>query len=510
MGGLLPGPASGGGLSPPDQFDLALLRVDSPKALYAALERKAGMKKGAVVRLPLENSDLMEQGEKAMALGYPEGMPGVKSTLGVMSGYQQMGHKLYLQMTTPINPGNSGGPLLSTKGGVIGVNTAGIESSQAIGFSIPSAVLTAVLPVLAKTRVFERPILGIMLNPTTPDEGSLFGMPKGSTGVYLSKVIPGSLAAKAGMKKGDVLYKINGLPVTSRGQMFLKAINTYVTIDGLFGRLQLGSKISVTLWRKNKPMTLSVAYDTNKPYKVPLMIEAALHRPPHHIFGGAVFSKLTQNFVKTMVTPIAVHGSATIPEPSLMKYQKFPHNDKKPRVVVADVVSSSVGETSKVFSAGDVIKKVNQHTVDTMSDLCEALAKPIKDAHGIQWVAFEMESGKFGALPLKAAETSDRKLEATGMMRRTTCGGSRKKAVKKKAVKKKAVEKKTAEKKAVKKATPAPKAAAPKHSTASSKAPKFDQEWNKAVKSLPKGPPSEPVSQMADKLAKLPAPPKLV
>merc|ERR1712167_256620 len=159
--------------------------------------------------------------------------------------------------------------------------------------------------------------------------------------------------------------------------------------------------------------------------------------------------------------------------------------------VVADVVSSSVGETSKVFSAGDVIKKVNQHTVDTMSDLCEALAKPIKDAHGIQWVAFEMESGKFGALPLKAAVISDHKLEATGMMRRTTCGGSRKKAV-------------------VKKATPAPKAAAPKHSTASSKAPKFDQEWNKAVKSLPKGPPSEPVSQMADKLAKLPAPPKLV
>merc|ERR1712072_819086 len=165
-----------------------------------------------------------------------------------------------------------------------------------------------------------------------------------------------------------------------------------------------------------------------------------------------------------------------------MKYQKFPHNDKKPRVVVADVVSSSVGETSKVFSAGDVIKKVNQHTVDTMSDLCEALAKPIKDAHGIQWVAFEMESGKFGALPLKAAETSDRKLEATGMMRRTTCGGSRKKAVvkkalKKKALKKKAVKKKAVEKKAVKKATPAPKAAAPKHSTASSEAPKFDQEW---------------------------------
>merc|ERR1711865_599279 len=217
-----------------------------------------------------------------------------------------------------------------------------------------------------------------------------------------------------------------------------------------------------------------------------------------------------------MVTPVTVGAAATIPEPSLIKYQKYPANDKKPRVVVADVVSSSLGETSKVFSAGDVIQKVNHQTVNTMSDLCKALSKPVKDAHGMQWVAVEMESGKFAALPYKAALANDQKLEKTGMLRRTTCGTNKaaKKATKKV---KKAVKK---AKKAVKKSHKKAKASKP------AAAPKFDQEWKQAVKSLPKGspskaspskaspsrgPPSESVVQLAEQMhVKMPAPPKLV
>merc|ERR1712072_1353491 len=125
--GLLPIPATVVGLSPPDQFDLALLRVTNPEMLTTAIKRKRGSLDKGMIQLPIGDSDATESGEKLMALGYPEGLPGVKSTLGVMSGYQQMSRKLYMQMTTPINPGNSGGPLLGEAGNVVGVNTAGLE-----------------------------------------------------------------------------------------------------------------------------------------------------------------------------------------------------------------------------------------------------------------------------------------------------------------------------------------------------------------------------------------------
>merc|ERR1712166_275055 len=226
--GLLPIKVAVVGLSPPDEHDLALLRVVDIKAVHSALSRKLKKHTGtdlsaALIQLPLGNSDNVGQGEQLMALGYPEGLPGVKSTLGVMSGYQEMSRKLYMQMTTPINPGNSGGPLLCDKGHVIGVNTAGIPGSENIGFSIPSAVLSAVLPVLAEHRLFIRPTFGIILNPMSANQNQLFNMPAKARGEYIAKVYrKEGIAYKAGMRKGDVLYEIDGMPVSRRGQMFLK------------------------------------------------------------------------------------------------------------------------------------------------------------------------------------------------------------------------------------------------------------------------------------------------
>merc|ERR1711990_1223949 len=146
-----------------------------------------------------------------------------------MSGYQQMGNKLYMQMTTPINPGNSGGPLLTEHGEVMGVNTAGIETSQNIGFSIPAATMLVVLPVLATKRIYTRPLFGIEMTSTSAHENRLFGMPEGKYGMYINKVYEHGIAGNAGMKTGDILFEVAGMPVSRRGQMFMKSISTYVT-----------------------------------------------------------------------------------------------------------------------------------------------------------------------------------------------------------------------------------------------------------------------------------------
>merc|ERR1712054_477430 len=145
-----------------------------------------------------------------------------------MSGYQQMGSKLYMQMTTPINPGNSGGPLLSKEGYVVGVNTAGIESSQNIGFALPADNLKAVIPVLVNQRIYVRPMFGIEVVPSAAEENKLFGMPAGQHGLYIAGVFKGSLAESAGVKKGDVLFELDGMPLSRRGQMYMKEIHTYV------------------------------------------------------------------------------------------------------------------------------------------------------------------------------------------------------------------------------------------------------------------------------------------
>merc|ERR1719502_63705 len=197
--GLLPIPCSVVGLSPPDQHDIALLRVDSIDALKEAVKRKTGSDDvfSALKHLPVGDSDGVHAGVELMALGYPEGLPGVNSTTGIMSGYQEMGSKLYMQMTTPINPGNSGGPLLGPEGEVVGMNTAGIEGSESIGFAIPSAIMKAVLPILASHRVYERPLFGIEMEATVSGMDELFGMdelPEKATGQYISKVFKGSMA----------------------------------------------------------------------------------------------------------------------------------------------------------------------------------------------------------------------------------------------------------------------------------------------------------------------------
>jgi serine protease Do len=439
--GLLPIPATVVGLSPPDQFDLALLRVASSKTLKEAIKRKRGKLEAGMIRLPLGNSDRTQAGEKLMALGYPEGLPGVKSTLGVMSGYQQMGNKLYMQMTTPINPGNSGGPLLSSEGHVIGVNTAGIPGSENIGFSIPAATLSAVLPVLAKHRTFVRPTFGLMLNPTSEQQYLLFNAPKTVRGEYVSKVVPGSLAHKAGMKAGDILYQLQGMAVTRFGQMYLKHIRAYVTIDGLMSRARLGSKVSAKVWRNGKSHKISMKYEISPEHKITHVYEAALKTPKYHIKGGLVFSQLTQNYVEAMTTPVVEGASAVIPAAGLIKYSSAPLNNKEPKLVIADVVSSSLAESTKVFSIASIVKKVNNVKVTSLEQLCDAFKVPVND----NWLTVEMEDGTYGAMLMKEAEENDAKLAKTGLFKLTDTqckmSAKLKAAAKKKAAKKPAKKK---------------------------------------------------------------------
>ena len=195
--------------------DLAVIRVDNYKKLPPALD--------------LADSDKLEQGQWAIAIGEPFQLKQTV-TLGVVSGFEreeqvpaeggggQYDFKGLLQTSAPINPGNSGGPLIDIDGNVIGVNQLTDESGQGIGFAIPSNTVHRVVPqLLSNPGVHQGTDTGFAgFAPADLNAGlrNQIGY-TGQGGLAVVQVVPGSPADKGGVQPGDVILQVDGKPVTS-------------------------------------------------------------------------------------------------------------------------------------------------------------------------------------------------------------------------------------------------------------------------------------------------------
>ena len=193
-----------------ESSDLAVLKVD-PAALKG---RQA---------LPLADSDKVNVGDAAIAIGFPLGLDRTV-TAGIISG---IGREIQapngfqidkvIQTDAPINPGNSGGPLLDDRGRVVGVNsqiaTAGSQGNVGIGFAVPSNTVRDVVPTLSTGKAIKRSYLGV--STTQPADSS--------AGAEIAEVKPGTPASAAGLQGpafaggsgGDVIVAIDGKRVTS-------------------------------------------------------------------------------------------------------------------------------------------------------------------------------------------------------------------------------------------------------------------------------------------------------
>ena len=196
----------------------------------------------------LGNSDQTQVGDQVIAIGNALGY-GQSVTTGIVSakdrtmdGYDG---KL-LQTDAAINPGNSGGALLNANGEVIGINSAKIatETVEGIGYAIPvsdvSDLITNLMNQKTKTKVAEseRGYIGIKGVDVTADSAQMYNMP---TGVYVSEVISGGGAEKAGITKGAVITGIEGTSVDG--------------MDALQEQLQYykaGEKVKITIQTQNK------------------------------------------------------------------------------------------------------------------------------------------------------------------------------------------------------------------------------------------------------------------
>ncbi|MBD2340100.1 trypsin-like peptidase domain-containing protein [Calothrix sp. FACHB-156] len=209
----------------------------------------------------LGNSDQLQPGQWAIAIGNPLGLDNTVTT-GIISATGRSGNQIgasdkrveFIQTDAAINPGNSGGPLLNARGEVIGMNTAIIQGAQGLGFSIPINTAQRISNQLVTTGKAQHPYLGIQMVGLTPElKQNLNSDPNSGLtveedkGVLVVRVMPNSPAAKAGIRAGDVIQKLNGQSVTDASSIQRAVDNS-----------QIGGNVRLDLRRNGENVSLAV------------------------------------------------------------------------------------------------------------------------------------------------------------------------------------------------------------------------------------------------------------
>lgn len=211
--------------------DLALLKIDAKNLPF----------------IPFGNSDSVKIGEWVLAVGNPFNLTSTV-TAGIVSAkarridiiqtQDQSGIESFIQTDAAVNRGNSGGALVNIRGELIGINTA-IEtptgSFAGYAFAIPANIVKKVVDDMLKFGTVQRGYLGIQFSEITSEKAKELGF---SNGVYVEKVNENSGAEDAGIKKGDVVIKINDIAVKNGAEL-----------QGQITQFRPGNKIKITVLR---------------------------------------------------------------------------------------------------------------------------------------------------------------------------------------------------------------------------------------------------------------------
>jgi serine protease Do len=194
-------------------MDIAIVQIEAPTPLPAAA---------------LGDSDVLQPGQVAIAIGNPAGLERTVTT-GVVSAVDRMlpqpGMEEMIQTDAAINPGNSGGPLLDSQGRVIGINTIVLQGSRmggpalvGLGFAVPINAARDIADQLLTTGRIVRPYIGIRYGDVTREMAQQFRLPV-QEGVIIASVEARSPAAAAGIRPEDIIVEVNGTPIRQGGDL---------------------------------------------------------------------------------------------------------------------------------------------------------------------------------------------------------------------------------------------------------------------------------------------------
>ena len=191
-------------------------------------------------------------GDWVVAVGNPFGFGGTV-TAGILSGrgrdIRAGGYGDFLQVDAPINRGSSGGPLFDTRGRVIGVNAAiyaPAGGNVGIGFAVPASIAAPVVAELVDEGSVSRGWLGVSLQALTPEIAESLGMEEVS-GVLVNDVTPDSPAARAGVRRADVVTAVGG-----------RAMENGKALAREIGKMEPGDEVVVTVVRGGESLDIEV------------------------------------------------------------------------------------------------------------------------------------------------------------------------------------------------------------------------------------------------------------
>jgi serine protease Do len=313
--------------------DVALIRVKPEKELPF---------------LSLGDSDGVRPGDWVLAVGNPFGLEHTV-TAGIVSAKHreindptsmQRRFDDFIQTDAAINPGNSGGPLLNLSGEVIGINTAIRQDANTIGFAIPINLAKGVLPQLRASGKVSRGWLGVMIQPVTEEVAANLELDS-KRGALVADLDPNGPAAKAGVKRYDVIVEFDGKPVREMDEL-----------PKLVAAAPVGKKAQLKVIRKGAEQKLAVQLGELE--AEPTLASASEPESKPGAYG-------------LQVQPLTPEIAAQL------------QLDETEGVLVSGVKAGSPAEEAGL-RRGDVILEVNQQAVADVAEFREALSDSKKGA----------------------------------------------------------------------------------------------------------------------------------
>jgi len=305
------------------------------------------------------DSSAARVGDWVVAIGNPFGLGGTVTSGIISAVYRNTGqggaYDRYLQTDASINRGNSGGPLFDMRGNVIGINNAIFSpsgGSVGIGFAIPAEIAAPIVEQLRDGREIQRGYLGVGLQPIDEDFAASLGLPK-RRGELVQTVQDDSPAARAGLKPGDIVTKVNGKDVTGEQ-----------TVSFLVANMEPGAQVPVELLRDGKRLALNVTLG-KRPSEAELQQQTQTFDPDSEepMAPGASNETIEQKLgLQVIPMTAAIARSLGVPAET--------------QGVVIAAVDPNADAARKGLRRGDIVLSANYQAVASV----EALAEQVKAA----------------------------------------------------------------------------------------------------------------------------------
>ena len=360
-----------------EEYDLALVEIED-KSFF----------KGTV---PLKLGTLPEIQEKLTVYGYPLGGDKLSTTQGIVS---RMEHNTYTltnrkfligQTDAAINSGNSGGPVVS-KGKVVGVAFAGLNSADNIGYFIPVNILNNFLEDIKDGKYDGSPLLGLeWLELESPSHRRMLGIEDKTGGILIKKVFKNS-PFEGVLQKNDVLMKLDNYPIEYDGTIEFRK-NEKTDFSYVNQQKKYGDNLSYEIIRDKKTTTGQVKLE-KKDIKYTVVTEVTIETPPSYmVYGGLLFEPLTSNYMAGVIEKLG----------SVYDREEL-YKDYKELVVLVRVLPFDVnlGYTDAV---NQIIVKVNGEKYKDFKDFAQKV-KNVKSG----FIIFENDNGDEIVLDVKEVE----------------------------------------------------------------------------------------------------------